>query len=300
MDTASHPSSKETAADPVHYVDWLTLLGFMQQEEALKIIKTQNVTLIDDWARLVRNARDVANQVSGRRGLRPEVKEMGAKYHARLKQLEAEPTFRQHSAGMHSMGFALVELSKIHTFQTMLNAEYIDFLVKKAPEPDDAEGAVRFCLPTESEKPRAQMMISYNPSTNTFSAVSDNLDLRILANTHTEDPVSHTPIAGFYYGFALPQVTVVDFKGILMLKNGYHRAYALYKKEHKFIPCLLGVTDNFQVTGAQVPGAFPLDVIASDRSPILSDFATGAAVLVPRRRVKVMATIHAEVQVVPL
>ena len=272
----------------------------MPQDEATKIIRTQNVTLTDDWTQLIRAARDIANQVSGRTNCRPEIREIDSKYKDRLGTLEAESTFKQHSAGMQSMSFALVELSKIHTFQTMLNAEYIDSLMKKAPAPDDFESTLKFCLPTEAEKPKAQMMASYNPSTNTFSAVSDNLDLRILANTHAEDPVNHTPIAGFYYGFALPQVTVVDFKGMVMLKNGYHRAYALLKKGHRFLPSLLGKTENFQVTGAQVPGAFPPSLITSDRSPILSDFDTGAALLVPRRRVKVMATIHAEVQVVPL
>jgi len=298
--SAPRPPSKETAADPIHYVDWLTLLGFMPQDEALKLIRTQNVVLTDDWNAIIRGARDVANQVSGRMECRPEVKQVDEKYRDRFLEFKSEPTFKQHSAGMQSMDFALVELSKIHTYQTMINNEYVDVLAKKAPDPDDLEGALKFSLPTESEKPRPQVVTSFNPSTNTFSAVSDNLDLRILANTHAEDPVNHTPIAGFYYGFALPQITVVEFKGLSILKNGYHRACALLRKGHRFLPCLLGKTEMFQVTGAQVPGAFPSSTMFSDKSPILSDFETGAAVLVPRRRVKVMATIHAEVQVVPL
>lgn len=299
-----HPSvSKETASDPLHYVDWLTLVGFMQEEEALNMVKTQNVTNLtskDEWVRLIRSAREVAIGASARADPRPEVREIDSKYHDRLSRLEAEPTFKLHSAGMRSLKFALVELNKIRLFQTMVNQEYVDSLVKRTPEPDDQEATLRFCLPTQSESPKTRMMSSYNPTTNTFSAVSDNLDLRILGNTNGEDPVSHTPVAGFYYGVALPQTTVVDYKGILLLKNGCHRAYALHKKGHEFLPCLLGTTDSFQVTGAQVAGSFPLGTIVSDGGPILSDFDTGAAVLVPRRRVKVVATIHAEVQVVPL
>lgn len=272
----------------------------MQEDEAAKIIRTQNVTLRDDWSRLVRSAHDVAGTVTGRVQCKPEVKEIGPKYRDRFDQLRSEPAFKQHSAGMKSTEFVQLELAKIHTYQTMLNSEYVDALVDKAPEPGDMEGMLKFCLPRESEEPRPEIIVSFNPSTNTFSAVSDNLDLRILANTHSEDPVNHTPVAGFYYGFAHPQITAVEFQGITMLKNGYHRAFALLKKGHKFVPCLLGHTDIFQVTGAQVPGAFPLGIITSDKSPILSDFDTGAAVQIPRRRVKVMATIHAEVQVVPL
>ncbi len=299
-----HPSiSKETAADPLHYVDWLTLVGFMQEEEALAMVKTQNVTNLtstDEWVGLIRSAREVAADILGRADSRPEVREIDARYHDRLSRLEAEPTFKLHSAGMKSLKFAMVELSKIRLFQTMVNEEYLGSLIKRTPEPDDPDATLSFCLPTQSEAPKTRMMSSYNPTTNTFSAVTDNLDLRILGNTNGEDPASHTPVAGFYYGVALPQTTVVDYKGTFLLKNGCHRAYALHKKGHEFLPCLLGTTDSFQVTGAQAPGSFPLSTIVSDRGPVLSDFDTGAAILVPRRRVKVVATIHAEVQVVPL
>lgn len=298
----SRSLSKEAAADPLHYVDWLTLLGFMTEEDALKFVRAQTsgITSQTDWVKRIRSAREVVDKIAGRKGSRPEVNDIPSEFRVRLSKLEAEPTFRQHSAGMKSMRFAQVELSKIHMFQMTVNTEYIDSLVATAPEPDDMEGTLKFCLPTESEKPKTPMTTSYNPNSNTFSAVTDNLDLRILGNTHVEDPVNHTPIAGFYYGFALPQATVVQYKDVTLLKNGCHRAYALMRKGHRFLPCLLGTTEVFQATGAQVPGTFPSSTIFSDKGPVLSDFDTGAAVPVPRRRVKVMATIHAEVQVVPI
>jgi hypothetical protein len=298
-----HKSSKEVAADPLHYVDWLTLLGFMTEDDALKFVRMQNIgnaSRTSDWVESIHLAREVAGRVSGRMECKPETKEISPEFRSRLSKLEAESMFKQHSAGMKSLSFALVELSKVHTFQTMINIEYANSLMANAPEADDLEGTLKFCLPTESERPKTPMTTSYNPNSNTFSAVTDNLDLRILGNTHTEDPVNHTPIAGFYYGFSLPHTTVVEYKGVMLLKNGCHRAYALLKKGHRFLPCLLGTTELFQVTGAQVPGTFPLSTIISDKSPILSDFDTDAAVAVPRRRVKVMATIHAEVQVVPI
>ncbi len=303
MQSRRPPVSKETAADPVHHVDWLTLVGFMQEDEALSMVRNQNVsnlTSTEDWVAMIRSARDSVKGISGRMDSKPDVIEISAKYRERLSRLEAEPTFKLHSAGMRSMKFAQVELSRIHLFQTMVNVEYAESLLNRTPEPDDEEDTLKFCLPTQMETPKTRMMTSYNPTTSTFSAVTDNLDLRILGNTQAEDPVSHVPVAGFYYGVALPQVTVVEYKGVPLLKNGCHRAYALRKKGHKFLPCLFGTTDSFQVTGAQAAGAFPSSTIQSDKSPMLSDFDTSAAILVPRRRVKVVATVHAEVQVVPL
>lgn len=301
LGSESRSVSKETTADPIHYVDWLTLLGFMPDQEALNTVRSQNMAHLTsgaEWVQKIRSAKDVANQVSGRKECKPEVRDIGTNHDGRISKIEAESTFKMHSVGMHSVRFALVELSKLHTFQTRINTEYADWLLERAPEPDDSEGALKFCLPTSDEKEKTAMITAFNPTTNTFSATTDNLDLRILGNANAEDPVNHTPIAGFYYGFGLPLVSVVDYKGTFLIKNGSHRAYALRKKGHDFLPCLLCVTDSFPATGAQVPGSFPLEMILSDQSPILPDFDSGAAVMVPHRRVKVVATIHAEVQVV--
>ncbi len=58
--------------------------------------------------------------------------------------------------------------------------------------------------------------------------------------------------------------------------------------------------DGYQFTGGQASGFLPIDLVMSDRSPILPDFFSPAAVMVPRRRLRIMITVHSEVQVVPM
>jgi hypothetical protein len=294
----------DSPGDPLHYADWLTLVGFIPENEAMNMVKVQNVdskTSSDEWLKLIRSAADETSKVTGRLSCEPSIKEIDPKYGERIAKLKSEQSFKQHGAGMIRTGFALVELAKLHVHQPRINMEYIESLKRRAPEPDDEEGTLKFCLPTQDENASAMKMITeFNPQTNTFSAITENLDLRILANTHSEDPTTHTPLAGFYYGFGLPQISVVEYMGMFLLKNGYHRAYTLLEKGHEFVPCVLSLTGSLQATGAISSSAFPSSLLFSDRSPILSDFRTPAAVPVPQRRLKLVATVHAEVQVVPM
>jgi hypothetical protein len=115
-----------------------------------------------------------------------------------------------------------------------------------------------------------------------------------------EDPQTGRRFFGFAYGGGLPQMSVVDYKGLCMIKNGYHRAYALLEKGHKFMPCLILKTDNYQVTGAAGVGFFGFELLLSEQSPIMDDFLSSAAVVYPRRLVRTIVSIHGEVQVVAL
>jgi len=139
--------------------------------------------------------------------------------------------------------------------------------------------------------------VMFNSAQNTYSIVSENLDLRVLANVQGETDVKRK-FVGFTYGFGLPQIFAVQFRGLLILKNGYHRAYSLLKKGHRAIPCIVLKTDNFALTGANRAGMFPRDILLSDKSPIMSDYLTRAAVTTPRRRMRAVLTIHAGAEIV--
>jgi len=295
--------SKESEKDHVLYSDWLTLLGFLGEAEALQHIQGQGVvgvTTIEEWLEKIRIARKTVSGLSGRLKVQPTVKELGSEFNERFSQLRSDPTFAEHLAGMTSSRFAMVELAKIHSFQLNANVEYVGSRAKDSPDPSDLSATVKFCLPTREEVPKTQVLSSFNPTTNTFSAITQNLDFRVAGNVQGEDPVTHRNFAGFIYSGGLPQMSVVEYKGMFLIKNGYHRALSLLKKGHQFLPCLLLSTEGYQFTGGQAPGFLPLDLVMSDRSPILSDFLSSAAVLVPRRRLRIMITVHSEVQVVPM
>jgi hypothetical protein len=172
--------------------------------------------------------------------------------------------------------------------------------VKKAPEPDDIEGSIKFCLPLRGEDGRIEVLSSFNPNTNTCTIVTDNLDLRILGNVQGEENTTKRNFVGFVYGFGLRGVSVSNYNGLFMVKNGYHRAFALLQKGHKYMPCLVVETDAYQLTGAGSPNVFTPELMNSDKSPLLSDLNSKASVTILRRRMKAVAIIHGEILVVPL
>ena len=295
--------SKEATQDSIRYSDWSALLGFMPEQEALNYIHggvPNPVTTDQEWLDTIKKAREYVSTISNRSNLKPEIEELSSSYSTRIQNLQAESTFQEHLVGAKGYRFATIEIAKLKTFQVHLNLEYIESLVQGAPSIDDLEGAVKFSLPLREERSKQEILSSFNPSTNSTALVSPNLDFRVLGVAQGEDPTSGRKFTGFLYGFGLPLISVVEYKGGFMIKNGYHRAYALFRKGHTKLPCLLLSTDIYQFTGAQATGFFPLDLIMSEAPPLMTDFGSPAAVTVPKRRTRAVVNVHAEAQLIPL
>jgi len=298
--------SRESQEDPLHFADWLTLVGFLgSASDALQTVKSQtppkdSKTSDAEWLTLIQPALDFVNKLSDRENTTPQIRKLEPKYDDRVASLQSEPTFQEHLVGVSQWQFAWIELAKLHCFQPQLNWEYLLQQEKVAPPPGDVEALLKYSLPTKSEKRKTELLGGFNPLTSTLFVVSENLDLRVVGNAQAEDPNTGRRILGFAYDFGLPQISVVNYKGLFLIKNGYHRAFALLRAGHEYVPCLIVRTDSFQFTGAQAQGFFGIDLLTSARSPLLSDFDSAAAFLVPRRRVRVMVTVHAETQVVPV
>jgi hypothetical protein len=290
---------------PPKFSIWKSLFGFYTEDEAMTIIKSQGIPLDSteeqSLAQQVRFAIVHVQSLKNRKALAPQIMEIPkVVIEERRKKLEEEPTFREHLIGVRESSLASVELDKLHAFQPNLNMEYVEYLTKRAPSPGDIEGLLKFCLPLRDEIPKSPVLGSFNSNSNTFTLTSENLDLRILGSVQGEEPTTGRNFFGFAYGKGLPQMSVVEYQGIWMIKNGYHRAYALLERGHNSFPCLVLRTDNYSATGAALPGFFNIDVVRSDRSPLLKDFSSPAAVEYRRRLLRVIVSIHAEVQQIPV
>lgn len=283
--------------DPVKYNYWIGLLGFFKEFEANQVAVNFDPEKHYDeteFQQRTKDAREYTNGLGGRDRIEPKIEEIQDS--ERIAKLKSDVSFKEHIAGMTSNKVALVELEKLHCFQPFLNEEYVNKLIEIAPEVGDEEGLMKFCLPLREEQPKNMVNSMFNPNTNTYSLVTENLDFRLVGNVQGQDDNSGRHFSGFAYGGGLPQMSVVKYKGITLLKNGYHRAYALYRKGHKFIPFIVLETPSFQFTGAAMPGFFPIELLQSGKAPLLSDFNSKAAVKLPRKRIRAVITIHAELQ----
>ncbi len=283
-------------------IQWKALLGFFKESDAHTYITSQGLQLpkeTEDALKLrVKEAIAHVQGINGRRNVRPDIKEIPESHKAHLEQVSQRPSFQEITQGADSWSFGMVEIRKTHCFQTNVNLDYSGLLAEKAPSPDDLQGTLEFCLPTK-EVQASEFMLGFNQATWTYSLVSENLDLRLVGNVQGEDPNSKRKFVGFMFGGGVRQISVVEYQGVYMIKNGYHRAYALAKKGHEYMPCIVVKTDSWQFTGANAAGFFPVDLMTSDKSPIVGDFFSKAAVDVPRRRMRVILTVHGEAQVLP-
>lgn len=285
-------------------VPWIALFGFMTETEAVEYVKRQGMLLTDAEFAEVREkakaARDYVAALPERSGLRPQVSPSPPASSAHLESIRKEPTFQEHLAGATQSEFAMVEVGKLVAFQAFLNCEYLESLAKRVPPLDDNDGLLRFCLPLRSDKVGESLLANVNPDTSTYSASTDNLDYRIIGNVQGEDPASGRKFAGFAYGPGLREMSVAEYNGRYILKNGYHRALALRKADHRFIPVLVVKVPTYNLTGANRPGFFPSDVVMGPKPAIIDDFSTPAAVAIKRLKLKMVVSVHAEVQAIPV
>ena len=286
---------------PFKTLKWKSLLGFFSEQDALNFIKSLAVPLseanMQELSDRIREAIKHVSSLTGRNKIIPEICPISVGgFREREQKLRIEPTFSEHAIGMKELTFGMVEIKKCRAFQPNINLDYTQTLKAKVPEIGDEQGLLKFCLPTRDEMLRTPAVANFNPTTNTFTLVTENLDTRILGQVQGEDPATGRHFFGFAYGGGLPQMSVVEYKGIYMIKNGYHRAYALMEKGHELMPCLVLKTDNYQTTGAVGPGFFNFDLMLSDKSPVLGDFLTKAAVTYPRRPLRLTVSIHGEIQ----
>jgi len=291
--------------DAKRYYSWRSLLGFMKREAGQNIAKNFDPEgLIDesDFLEKLNEARNyVEEKLKGRKILSPKIEAIDENKE-RIIKLKKEPTFKEHIAGMLPRNeIAMVEVGKLHVFQPFLNEEYIDELCEKFEKlnRNDEEALFKFCLPLREEVEKHLANASFNPVTNTFSLVTENLDFRIIGNVNGTDTNTGRTFSGFAFGSGLPQMSIVKFKDFYFIKNGYHRAFALYKMKVRSAPFIVLETDESKNTGINQPGFFDYDTI-SQYSPILEDFDSKAALILPRRRIRAILSIHGEIQFLPI
>ncbi len=293
-----------TQSDKGRFPEWRALLGFMGEPAAWRYVNAQGVPLDGQAQETLRSrVREAVSTVAvlpDRSTVRPQVKPLPSGAEERTGKLESEPSFKLNLVGTTGHEWGLIDISKVRCFQPNLNLEYVQDLIKRAPKSDDFASLHSFCQPLKGEGGGSALLTGFNSTTNTFTIVSENLDLRILGQVQgdAEQGGMTGKMAGFVYGFGLRQLTVAEYKGMYLLKNGYHRAYALMERGITNIPALVVHVDSYESTGAAGSGFFPLDLVLSNKAPLMQDYVTKAAVNVPRRRLRLMVSVHAEVQVV--
>lgn len=148
------------------------------------------------------------------------------------------------SFGIIPFQLGVVDLDSVVVFQKQVNLSYARELARALPDSTDQQGLFKFAFSLDRPDPRV-MVARIGPAAYSFTSPSNDfrvLDFpsltpdQLLGYDPSGKPIA-LPAAALGYGFNV--VSVVQYKGRLMLANGSHRAYALYEAGIKRIPCLI-------------------------------------------------------------
>ena len=108
---------------------WKSLLGFFQEDEAMNIIKGQEVVLEDQKQEQlktqIKSAREYVSTISGRPHLIPRTEPIPDYFAPHRANIQKEAIFPKYLSGFDEWKFTMTEMSKVYSFQANINLEYI-------------------------------------------------------------------------------------------------------------------------------------------------------------------------------
>jgi hypothetical protein len=273
------------------------LIGFMDEQDALSFLRGMTVSdgrsdeeLLAAW----RESKLAVEQLSNP-DLTPEVLEIDKRFAEQLDAVSKHPLFPE-STQQKKWSFKLVEIDKLVCFQKFI---YIDHAEDMAKETDfsDTGKLIEFCLSEKASK--RPFVVAASPLE--FTILSPSQDLRVIAPLQMQDPSTSRNVFGFALGWGLPFIQVVRLNGRYILRNGYHRVYALKKKGVKHVPCVLIEVDNFSDISIPMSGFFGEALLLSGRPPTFGNyFSDGIAPLVKLRPLTKTVRVKAEENTLPV
>ncbi|HTA64216.1 MAG TPA: hypothetical protein VK753_01815 [Xanthomonadaceae bacterium] len=249
----------------------LSLVGFMDQAQAIHHLRDFCVpadpsepALIAEWrAAAARLGPPVAN--AGLPGISP-TPDAHQPYIAQVARL---PKVAPMLAGNPNLGFAMVEIDPLLSFQFTVKASASTQHDARLDTPPSMEQLLEICLPLQQAPENSR--IARGPQSILLKTPSLNVRLESAG-------VIGPGVLGVKFGIDLPLVRVVRHNGRCYLRNGFHRAFGLRKAGATHMPCLFRDNADLEAVGIRQDGTtFAPAMMASTNAPTLAHFTSGRA-----------------------
>lgn len=191
--------------------------------------------------------------------------------------------------------FALVALSKVLAIQKFI---YADVDLGPLPESGQMLDLFRITAPEYKTSPRTTIK---DESSLSYTIASENPNLRVGGMAESEVMVTTANgaqmplhVLGYFATYGGPWMQVARFQGRWLLRDGYHRAYALLRRGIDQVPCVLVTANTLADLGLIRAGFVDPAAILGDRPPRVGDFvddnvAVDGSVIPVRKVVRVRA-----------
>lgn len=283
-------------------IPWRALVGFMSLDEAANQAARAVVGLdpvsMNRIRSLLEAARRHVQEIESPREQGQITSILPDSLRSSADRLLAGQDYEQHAkSGGTPVEVVMVEPSKLVVVQQWVDMVQIEALSRRLPSENDLDSLFEFCLPERSEGD--DPMVFSGVGGGTFTVVSPRVDFTILRPVQGVQNDASKPFIGFVLGSALPHMSIVEHQDRFILRNGHHRAVAFAAAGFKRIPVTLLRFGSYAGSGFNRPDFFPQELLLSKKPPMVCDFLGPAAMDVPRRKLRTVITVHAQVQHIP-
>ena len=260
----------------------LSLLGFMNQDQALQHLKSaclptnnSDAALIAEW-----QAAQIKLGAPIPRAGHPEIKDLPSHLQVKSALLAAQPWFMQAQMTM-PMQFKMIEIDPLLAFQFTVNTGQSKNHCSHLGQPPVDEELFDVCLPVQMPNDT----FDYQVQPQSLILKSKSLNIRTQAQG-----LLNPSLAGIAFGPGLPLVHVVRHQGLCYLHNGFHRSYGCRLAGATHIPCVFRDVQTIEEIGIRTDGGtFPHQLMTSSNPPTVGHYTQSRACSVTLRELyKVM------------
>jgi len=202
----------------------------------------------------------------------PGVQPLPPELEERAKAIAATARF-QFLLGAANPSFGLLSLDHLISIQKMIYTDGDQLLALTSNELAEV-----FTVAIPDPPPKLVPVVK-DQSANSYTVASENPNLRVGGMVDAEVSVAtangaQMPINvhGFFVTNGGPWMQAAQFQGRWLLRDGYHRAYALLTRGITRVPCVIVQISTLQDLGAVRPGFVGGEVLLGDRPPLVADF----------------------------
>ena len=261
---------------PASYQSARTLLGWLRQEEAIRLLLGREPDEGEDVAAFEKMYMQRKDAIISRPPPQFATSIVAApSFTWDLAGRAKDPALHSAMAGLN-WSLQVVDLRRVLAYQKTIRLDGFKELVDHMRK--DRGQLLEFCLPTEQEAPPRNLSRDTDQKGFTISSPSPNL--RIAANEvkamkiEGEAGMPPTPVLAvtFYLSMGASYMKVANFNGRDFLREGYHRAAALLRAGIYEVPCVYIAARTYEELGADRERMFHSDTLFGPRPPLLSDF----------------------------
>jgi hypothetical protein len=271
----------------------LSLVGFMEQDEALAHLKNvciptiqDDALLLTEWQQATANLGPAALNAGT-----PQVLDIPAQFEPYLANLVAQPWANPYfQTALGNFEFKLLEIDPLIAFQTIIDVTRSAHHCGGLGKSPALDKIIEVCLPQQPNTEQFQT----SQASQSILLTTKSLNLQVQAQG-----MFNAMFMGVQFGLSLPFLQVVEFGGRYFLHNGFHRALGLKAAGVTHLPCILRNVGSYEELGLRA-GTFQPALLESDNPPTLRHFTHGLAHQVSLRAVNRVLHVSWSEYVVPI